>query len=423
LDASILTEAVKIGKPTEGRYPSNDYADCYARSVWDMQYYNGKIYIGSGDYTKNRGPIDIWSFADDSGSFIKEITVPEEQISTFYVYDRKLYSPGDDPRGSNTGAIYVKDNAVWEEIRTIPSADHVFGFAPFDGDFYAYISRDGGQFLKSSDMGQTWTYIMTNLWEDHGISIDAMVPFDDFLLIMGKNNWIDYLIYATPCIWKYTDESMEELEIPLFSPEDWGKSERVIRYSDGVLYINSFHGTPSSDNPGLPRPLFFLNDFANGVDIIEEFSDSHVRDILVRGANCYILTASPLGEDEAKGCIYSSSDLDSWTKLAEFSVPGLPYSFELLDDTFYVGLGRSSIYSGIESGSIYKIIDSNSAPIDVIEPGVANASQSISLYSNIVIPNGAASVVLYYKQGGKSDFQTLNFALQSGNQTNGFSIY
>ena len=51
--------------------------------------------------------------------------------------------------------------------------------------------------------------------------------------------------------------------------------------------------------------------------------------------------------------------------MAEFSVPALPYSFEILNGNFYVGLGHTFIKekwqeedgwaAGYESGSIWRI--------------------------------------------------------------------
>jgi hypothetical protein len=60
-----------------------------------------------------------------------------------------------------------------------------------------------------------------------------------------------------------------------------------------------------------------------------------------------------------KGCIYSSTDLVNWVKVKEFTVPGLPVSFEILNNEFYVGLGCDYDYYhpiiGPESGGIWRI--------------------------------------------------------------------
>lgn len=56
-----------------------------------------------------------------------------------------------------------------------------------------------------------------------------------------------------------------------------------------------------------------------------------------------------------RGFIYSSKNLNRWSKKAEFSVGALPYSLEILDGTFYVGLGNRWGYADFESGNIYRV--------------------------------------------------------------------
>ena len=130
---------------------------------------------------------------------------------------------------------------------------------------------------------------------------------------------------------------------------------RLVRFGDVVLCA------PILGN----FPLFFMSEFSNpeGLDatIIDEFSNEHVCDIIVRDTVCHILVAS---EDAAGhiGRIYSTfginpPDISSWSMVAEFRLPTSPYSFELMNGTFYVGLGYGACegdeYTG--SGSIYRI--------------------------------------------------------------------
>jgi hypothetical protein len=341
-----LSEIIKIGKPSQAQFPLNNVADCYARSVWDMHYYNGRIYIGSGDYSNdppggNRGPINIWSFQDDSGKFTDEIRVSEEQVSRFCDYSGRLYIPGDDPRGHNTGTIYINDNGIWEELRTIPNANHITDVAVFKDKLYACITSKGGQVLESDDGGKTWKLLAQ-------IGCVAIIPFNDYMLIFTDANT------GRSSVWKYDGSELKELGIPLFYSTRPEAVYRAVLFRNGVIYTTSsaFFETK------MPRPLFFLEDLENGSVMVEEFREKHVRDIIVRSDTCYILTAMKLPDDEFSGYIYSSQDVKNWTKVAEFSVPALPYSFELMDGYFYVGLGNRSKYNGYadaESGGIYKL--------------------------------------------------------------------
>jgi hypothetical protein len=346
-NALALTEPVKIGNPGSAQFPIDDPEDCYARSVWDMHYYNGSIYVGTGDCLCNRGPIVLWSF--DEGGFTEECTVAEEQIYLFRSYDGKLLIPGMDTTESwDYGNIYIKDGAMWEKLRTIPGGLHVFDAAVFEGNLYVVVSSNGySALMKSTDIGQTWEPLMVIDWNDGFASFGEMVALDDALIIMGTTpDW-------EPCIYRYADGSMEALVIPIRPCMSYGIPGRCIGFRDGILYTAGY--SPSSVE--WPAPLFFLNDFTSGAVSIEEFRGKAVRDIVVRDSTCYVLTATEV-DDTFQGYIHSSSDLTNWTKEADFTVPALPYSFELLDGIFYVGLGNRSCwwgYADTESGSIYRL--------------------------------------------------------------------
>ena len=356
-DLLALTNAVKIGNPGLEQFPTNSIEDCFARSIWDMYCYNGSIYVGMGDYWSNMGPIDVWSF-DASGVFTNEYTVDDEHVWLFREYDGKLFIPGSDATESwDFGNLYIKDSGSWQKLRTIPRGLHVTDIAIFRGNIYVTISSEGySELLESSDMGQTWKSIYRN--NSIG-SLGRMTALDDCLFLMERKSSGEY------CSHRYVDGNMETSTIP-FSP-GLGSigigvfSRRLVIYGDGVLYLG-YSSEYSS------YVLFFLDDSGNRPVDVKEFRQKNVRDILVRNNTCYMLTASEK-EGVFGGSIYSSSDLELWTRVGEFSVPALPDSFELLDGVFYVGLrGRKA-----ESGSIYRL-DMEAPPWDVDRDGVVGIS-------------------------------------------------
>ena len=89
--AMAQVSPVRIGNPTLARWPAsgnpaapNGDPSARARSVWDMLYFNGRIYIGSGDYWANSGPTDVWTY--NGTGFVKEYTVDDEMIFDFSEY-------------------------------------------------------------------------------------------------------------------------------------------------------------------------------------------------------------------------------------------------------------------------------------------------------------------------------------------------
>ena len=87
--SSAEDTAVRIGNPLLARFPVS--GDARPRSIWDMHYFNGRIYIGSGDYWSNTGPTDIWTYRGQGTNFVKEFTVDEEMVCGFFEFDGKLF--------------------------------------------------------------------------------------------------------------------------------------------------------------------------------------------------------------------------------------------------------------------------------------------------------------------------------------------
>src|SRR5438067_2205367 len=67
--ASTIVTPATFAAPLKARY-TDAASEQYYRNPWDMQTFNGKIYIGSGDATLNAGGIetaggigtDVWTF-------------------------------------------------------------------------------------------------------------------------------------------------------------------------------------------------------------------------------------------------------------------------------------------------------------------------------------------------------------------------
>ena len=341
ISAASSNGVVKIGNPGLKQFPDDNVEDRFARSVWDMYRYDDRVYVGVGDFWRNRGPIDVWSF-DAAGSFRKEYTVAEEQVHLFREYDGKLFIPGMDATKYNDGNLYINDGDVWQKLGTIPHALHVYDVAFFEESIYVTVSGNGySEILKSSNMGQSWE----SLWKYSDTGFREIIALDDSLLIMGT------AFDRQPCLYRYIDWNLETLDIAPFPNMNRGVlHSRIVRFRSGVLYIGDYSPLCLKSSSS----LIFLGDFDAGIVVIEKFQKRSVRDIVVRGGTCYILTASKSG-GALQGCIHSSSDLETWIKLVEFTVPAMPYSLELLEGSFYVALGYSVESQSVESGSIYRV--------------------------------------------------------------------
>jgi len=354
--AEVLTGAIEIGSPNRERFPKDDPADCFARSVWDLFAYEGRIYVGCGDANANRGPIDIWSFgpveAGEKATFEKEYTVGDESVNQFRAYDGTLLVPGIDAKGGwELGNLYIKSGGEWVMRRTVPNGIHVFDAAVLDGKLYVTTGTEtGAAVFESADNGKSWTRLEATQEIPGGEGrFYGTVPFGDGLFIMPSR--------APEAAYYLVGGSLKRVFTPVFPPHagarpGWELPWRLERFGGGVLYTIS-----QVDYPEVGcQPLFFMSDLTEGAYVVEQFQNDRVKDIVLREEMCYVLTARKV-EDGFEGCIYGSPDLRAWTRLARFTVPAVPNSLELLDGVFYVGLSSPSFdFEAPASGSIWMVI-------------------------------------------------------------------
>jgi hypothetical protein len=88
------------------------------------------------------------------------------------------------------------------------------------------------------------------------------------------------------------------------------------------------------------HPLYFLRDLGKGPLLIDYFRLRNVRDIFEEGGILYVLTGGGPVSGRYTGEIYSSRDLNDWTRVAAFDLPAMPNAFARLENAFYVGLAN-----------------------------------------------------------------------------------
>jgi len=121
--------------------------------------------------------------------------------------------------------------------------------------------------------------------------------------------------------------------------EDIITDGRVAGFRDGCLWADVRLYNYTYHERG---PLFLIDDFEAGPGPVQQFDQSglYVCDFIVRNGRCYILSTEERSKKEFQGFVPRSSDLKDWTKMAEFTVPAIPLSFEILEDMLFVGLGN-----------------------------------------------------------------------------------
>ncbi len=162
-----------LGIPFADRYSGGDAV--YARNVWDLQAFSGRLYIGAGNYDNsgpapNAGPVPILAWDPDAGTVVREGEVDEEEISRFEIVEDTLYIPGADPReGWELGNLYRREpGGNWRKLRTIPRAIHAAALTGHAGSLYVglkatdtvpwYVDFNGygSAVAVSEDRGGSW---------------------------------------------------------------------------------------------------------------------------------------------------------------------------------------------------------------------------------------------------------------------------
>ena len=145
----------ELNIPTAERFATGERARC----ACDAVFYDGKLYIGSGDYGVNTAPTDIWCYDEKKEKWINSGSVRDETIGRFVEIDGKIVAPGTDPRDDWTfGNYYVLEEDGWQTIRTIPGGIHNFDMVKFGGKLFVALGVLQGEMpvACSSDGGKTF---------------------------------------------------------------------------------------------------------------------------------------------------------------------------------------------------------------------------------------------------------------------------
>lgn len=348
-----------------------------ALNVWDLQVFDGKIYLAGGSTITNTGPINIWAYDPVTQTFDKEYTVAEEAIEHFKVFGDRLYIPAADPRQGDKNKFYRKSvDGLWQKYESNAIAlAHVRDLIKTENDeillvgnnrnlnnlanpSIAITTDDGvsfqeagiskSQLAKADIVDYNWffsvfeyrdkIYAISSLLRDFGnysgaisvynpqnkkFEIDFNLRNDEFIpaSIIGKSDVQQgtYIIYR---IWNPV-QFQNYLVYPVRSySNNKAYYERAYMNSLGIYYKQKIGETPQAVE---------LPDGAVG------------EDILIIDNELYILANQKQANDRFMVYVYRTEHISSkikWQKVLEFSSSNKARSFEYLKDKFYFGLGQ-----------------------------------------------------------------------------------
>lgn len=341
----VTSRVVSLGIPLEDRYPSGEAV--YARNVWDLHAFDGRLYIGGGNSSsagpaRNAGPVPIVSYDPVDDDFIGEGRVDDEQIDVYRTLNGVLVVPGHDPRGTaSIGNFYRLDDNGWVKLATIPDAVHVYDLALFNGALFAAGStyRLGGTVFMSDNDGGRWRQFPV-LGDGR---VHTLFEVDGVLYASGQIGTIS----------SYTSRGGFEIvrRHAFFDGYDTNlvRIARYASFNERIVYIVAYGTNDHQWNPA-------------GLSVASSESDAHritlpggtlPRDLIVHRDAVYVLSQP---EDEpGTNIVFGSRDLDEWTEILRFTTDTFARSFEVLDDALYFGLGTQTEPLIAASGSILRV--------------------------------------------------------------------
>ena len=150
---------VELGVVTDTWYGAG--AD--ANFVWDLKYWNGKIYRAAGDYDKNSGATTIVAFNTATQSWEKTGTAADEAIHGFVEIGGTIVAPGIDAReGWEKGNFYVlQGDGTWQKVRNLKNGVHNFDMIECAGKIFAGLGTEttGQTVAVSENGGQSFSFV------------------------------------------------------------------------------------------------------------------------------------------------------------------------------------------------------------------------------------------------------------------------
>ncbi|MBT2289687.1 hypothetical protein J7E73_11180 [Paenibacillus albidus] len=379
----------------------------YARNVWDMQLFDGKIYLGHGNSSNNApssnaGPVPIYYWDPAQNKFsVQDVTytnpatgrvttnvyVMDEQIDSFKVLNGELYIPGHDSRvpGWAYGNFYRLNGDHWDQYMNIPGGIHVYDMAYYKGKLYAALGATAGPLIYvSSDQGSSWAKFDSvsqfgimrayNLFELGDKLFASSATAGKTQGIPNERGYMTSISQAgsgaiQTAKLNFTSTQLfpglswvvnkNEPNVPGVSGQPWLKLLRTTPVNDRLLYIP---GIIYNDHQSIPQGLFSAGaDFQNVRK--EQLPNTAVLpiDILERGEKVYVLGYVKEATGQYTNYVYSKntgsfpSTGQGWSEVFHFQRDTFARSFEELNGDFYFGLGSYADVIPASTGTILKL--------------------------------------------------------------------
>ncbi len=266
------------------------------QTLWTLEAYNGKLYIGYGDWGANTGPIQIAPYDQATNSFSLEGTSQTQAIENYRALLGTLYAPAIDGHlfGTTNYAKRSPTDASWVDYDPENPPWHTFDMTSLNGTDLWFVGTEGVDAVawRSLDGGVTWQSA------PHTYSYGST---DETYYFIGNYNGKIYL-QASP------DECTSEV----FDGTTWTTGPNLLP------------GCPHAELTGF-RPVDFAGKMVyydreasrfNGVSGVYVFDGTKVQTLSnTLAISIFNVDGNYLYGATSAGIIYRTTDLENWETL------------------------------------------------------------------------------------------------------------
>ena len=334
-----------LGKPTESRYTQTT-----PRTPWDMQIYQGKLYLGAGDYDANTGNTPIYALDLETQTWEETGTVLDEAVASFAIIEDTLYVPGTDPTTGSWayGNYYHKEETGWQLHDNLPNGVHHFDIARYEGNLFFGIgtaNANTSPVKNSKDEGATYQDVAFYREGKNQIGDQTYRYFRvyNFFQLKGELYCLFVAVKQDGTqetgFYQYTGEAFQRLDGTGMSRNHlW----QVMMGESVTLQDRCYFATGH---------FYQTEDFHTYTEIIFPEQD-YVTDFVAAGDYLYVLTAKKVQDETYLNTLWRYiPETGKQIKITAFQTEGgFGLSLEKDGAAFYVGLGHGS-----DAGRILKI--------------------------------------------------------------------
>lgn len=343
-----------LGNPFVKRWRYSE--NRYARNIWDMQLYQGRIYLGSGNMDNsppapNTGATDIWAYDPSIKNFVKEGQVDEESIERFRVIDGELFIPGSDAMESwDFGNLYRKTPTHWKKYRNISNAIHVNDIINYQGQWFSSLGIHdlysgiavSDQYSGAWKTQQVGFFRFFDFFKWKGRLYASGLFFNEAYTKKLQHRWNEHQALIPYSLYQYQNNEWkaQETVFKQWFPQ-WSKSSAYLKhptiFNDQFIYIAEFFEQQYQESSW----QLYATKTLGQSNAIHLPYNAQAHDIKVQNNNIYVLASHQTGKKPwpYSNLVLHSTNLTDWRIISQFKANTFARSFERLNHCFYIGMG------------------------------------------------------------------------------------